>query len=183
MFDKTTHSHTVTAADQELAAQYTNRPAVLPAALDTGDLVAAATSGNRITIGNGASIEVQAQEPPRSFQFGASDPAQAVVDTELDGMNRRAEFLIEQMNLMVDRETGEPRPHLIDEYNRNALILRQLQASAVFQQGYAVKAMRAKSANSAGVEQLQREAAVQDERSQNAAAREFDSIFGRTSIR
>lgn len=184
MFDKTTYRHVATAADQQLAAEFANRPTLVAPAICGDDLAAAAlNSTGRVTIGNGATIDFSQKEPARSLTVGASDPARAVVETELEGMSRRAEFLLEQMEFMVDRETGQPHSHLIPEYNRLSQQLQSLQYSAAYQQHVALPALRAKANETRGLEQLQREAAAQDERAQNAVSREFDSIFGRTVIR
>lgn len=176
----------VTPADMALAAQYANKPAAIAPEIDAIDLAnAASNQTRRVTIGNGAFIDVSHNESPRSFIVGGGDPAQAVIDTEIEGMARRAEFLQEQMHTMLDRETGEPLPHLVPEYNKLSLQLQSLQYSAAFQQHHAVRAIRAKVSESKarGLEQLQREAAAQDQRAQDETAREFDRLFGRTTIR
>lgn len=179
------HSIVVGPADQALAAEFAQRSTVgaINPALDADDFNAAAGNRtSRITIGNGASIDVSVKEPARELMLGETDGAQAIVSTELDGMARRADHLIEQMNLMVDKQTGQPRPHLVPEYNRLSLQVQQLQYSAAYQQEYAVKALREQSNKTRGIEQLQREADEYDRRSQDATSREFDRQFGRVRI-
>jgi hypothetical protein len=179
MSDKN-HSAFITAADQELAQQFKAQPITVDPILNDADLAAAAadTSGE-VRIGNGASIRVGTGDPARTIQLGPTNGREAVLKTQLEGIDRQADFLLEQINLTLDPATGKPRPNLIAEHNKLALQLRQLQASAEFQNQYALRA----PAQSEGVAQLQREAAWQEmNRTQDNTAAALEREFGRVRI-
>ncbi len=183
MFEKQNTAVVVGPADQALAAEYANKPTVINPALNAEDFAAAAGNRtNRLTIANGATIDLSVKEPARQILLGETDGAKAIVNTELEGMRNRADHLVELMQHTLDPATGQPRPHLIDDHRRLALALHGLQYSAAYQSEVAVHGIRAQENKTRGLEQLQREADEYDRRAADATSREFDRTFGRVRI-
>lgn len=183
MNDSKTASIFVTAADQALAEEYATRPTIVdPRILPEQMQADAAHTGETLTLDNGASIRVHSNHSSRQFlQIGSGDPAQAIVDTEIESLTRQGEHLVDQMERMVDKTTGDVRPELVDDYNRRALQLQQLQRAAAYQQNVAIHRIRAQGQS--GVAQMQREAAWQDmNRTQNDTAAALEKEFGRVRI-
>ena len=138
----------ITPADAQAAAANVAKPAALDPLLTADDLQAADTnSTRRVTIANGATIDVADKEPAQGFVVGANDPDAYVVNAEIESMSRRADWIVEQMNLLTDPATGEPRMGYLGEYNKLALQLQSLQYSAAYQNHYALNAMRERRAS------------------------------------
>ena len=163
----------ITPADAQAAAANVAKPAALDPLLTADDLQAADTNSTRtVTLANGATIDVQDKEPARTFTVGEGDPDAYVVNAEIESMARRGDWIVEQMNLLTDPATGEPRPQYVGEYNKLALQLQSLQYSAAYQSHYGLKMRRERTA----AHEADREAT--EGRYADATARELDRVFG-----
>ena len=164
----------ITPADaQAAAAANASGTVAIDPVLTADDLQAADTnSTRRVTIANGATIDVSDKEPAQGFVVGENDPDAYVVNSEIESMSRRADWIVEQMNLLTDPATGQPRTGYASEYNKLALQLQSLQYAAAYQNHYALNAMRERRAahDSAHAES--------EGRHQDAAVQALDRAFG-----
>ena len=152
--------------------------------LTEDDLRAAVENKTGVISIGGNSLRYSEKQPAQALHLGADNPERLDLETTLNGMGARAQFLTEQLRQCTDGD-GNVRPGFEVEHRRAALQLESLQRAAAYEEfvRYPERRARAQAERGGAVEALRSEAAALDRRQQDAAARAFEQTFGRITIR